>query len=77
MSMADDEIQAMLTNIDELQKTNLYLGCAKYRREFKQLLRVICIGLIYVYVATKGMFRRSPPTGHDLLMYIYVAYLYQ
>jgi gluconate kinase len=75
MSMTD-EIDALLSDIDELQKTNMYLGCAKYKHEFRQLLRVICIGLIYIYVATHGMFRRAP-TGHDLLLYMYVAYLYR
>ena len=68
------DIDMMLDDIDRLRNTALLLGNIKYQEDVRTMLKVICFGLIYVFVATRGM-RRVHPSGHDLLLLLYVSYL--
>ncbi len=70
-----EDIEAMIQDINELQKINKRLGEIKQYTEYMLLLKCFCIALLCVFVATKGWVRvlQSRPNGHDLLFIIYAA----
>jgi hypothetical protein len=68
----DDEVTAMLDDIDHIRETNRSLGTRKLRSDYELLLRFVFIGLSILYFSSSG-YKRSSPGGADLLFYIYLS----
>jgi hypothetical protein len=77
--MSDHHIDTLLREITALQQMSEYFGRLKLHSEYLLLIKITAFGLLYIFVLTKGWQRckKMKPSGHDLLLLLYVSYIFQ
>jgi hypothetical protein len=68
------DIDDILMNIDSLRAEMTHLGRLNARKKYIFMFRLTFVALCYIYACTGG-YQRPQPSGHDLLFYIYLAYI--